>query len=304
MSFSTILDRTTFLLRSAAFALLLAGTVLTTNGCAAEADEGDEPSAESADELSTGAKSFFTYNICGGDSNCKVADPVKAIVDNVVAHKPVAFALQEVCSNQANQLSRELRARGLHYVQRFQNAAPLGFNVGCGGLNGWGNAVFHVGEQLGQVEANAYRAQGGITRPQNRNYVCVRVPNPSFWACSTHIDLDARLQKSQLEELSGVVSRLTSVGGKDVPVLLGGDFNVSPSSTSLDPLFATSYQGGRGRLLEADILPDRTFGAEDATHGTSKIDFIFRTPNVQVTSSRVVNATSDHRLLLNSVVFK
>ena len=280
--------------------LPLLALAVSTAGCLAPEDE-DEPGSDA--QALTEAGAFFTYNICGGDPKCKVADPTAAVVDNVVQHRPVAFALQEVCSGQADRISRELRKRNLPYVQRFQNAASKAVNLGCGGLEGWGNAVFHVGDRLGEVVEDRFEEQQGnfITRVQNRGYVCVHVPRPDFWACSTHIDVQADKQAAQIDELERVGAGLTKRGGAKVPVVVAGDFNVVPDSSRIDAMFASSYARGSGSFVEDDVRTDRT--ATAPTHGSKKIDYVFRTPDVEVSSSTVVNATSDHRLVLQRLRF-
>jgi endonuclease/exonuclease/phosphatase family metal-dependent hydrolase len=278
-------------------ALALLG-LLASPGCAADAEEAAEASTTGALRESI---TFFTYNICGADSKCQVADPTKAVIDNVIKYHPTAFALQEVCQGQADTISRELRARNIPYVQRFQNAASHAWNVGCGGLQGWGNALFHIGGHLGEVDERSYESQGNyFTRAQNRGYVCVRVPKPEFWACSTHIDTAADQQKPQIDELSAVAEGLARRGGKRVPVIVGGDFNIEPSSERIDSMFAPEYARGKGGFLERDIQASRTNDPAGATHGRDKIDYVFYSQDLEATGGAVVPATSDHRLLWSS----
>lgn len=195
-----------------------------------------------------------------------------ASLDHVVADHPTAFLLQEVCEGQANEISRELRARGLHYVERFHNASSKKWNLGCGGLEGWGNVVFHVGDRLGEVKEGTFAAQDGwLTRAQNRGYVCVHVPSPSFWACSTHIDVKPEPQKGQLDELARIADGLAHPsGGGSVPVVIGGDFNVKPESAALDGVFAGSYARGRGHLVELDVTPNDAGRPHDVERGRER----------------------------------
>lgn len=270
----------------------------------------DDASADAADGGADAAppgttRPVFTYNVCGADDGCKVANPIAAVLEQVERLRPAAFVLQELCEGQANALSSALRARNLPYAQRFRNASSKFVNLGCGGPEGWGNAVFHAGARLGEVVEGEFAAQGPLlSRAQNRGYVCVRVPSPAFWACSTHIDVAAEQQKAQIDELARVARSLTTRGGPRVPVVVGGDFNVAPGSDRLDGMFATSYARGAGALLERDVRADRTFAPAAATHGAQKIDYLFRTPDVDATGGSVLAATSDHRLVVNTLVFR
>lgn len=274
---------------------------LALPGCAGDLSE--EDAAESTEAVTSGTPAtVFTYNICGADPKCKVSDPTAAVLEHVVKDRPAAFFLQEVCEGQANAISRALRDKGLRYVQRFQNAASKKWNLGCGGFQGWGNVVFHVGDRLGEVKEGTFAAQDGwLTRAQNRGYVCVHVPTPDFWACTTHVDVKAEPQRAQLDEIARIVDGLAQ-GGGGTPVVVGGDFNVKPDEAALDGFYAPTYARGQGKLVEFDVKTDRTFAPAAASDGVHKIDYVFTTPDVTTTSSVVQNATSDHRVVRRDLV--
>jgi len=85
-------------------------------------------------------------------------------------------------------------------------------------------------------------------------------------------------------------------------VVVGGDFNVVAGATQLDGMFARSYARGTGRFYEADVPSNRVPAAASATEGGKKIDYVFHDESVTVLESRAVQATSDHKLLLNKIV--
>ncbi len=159
--------------------------------------------------------SFLTFNMCGSahQETCD-GDSLPHIVDFVVQHKPTAFALQEVCGYQADRLSRELRARGLDYVQRYRNLSPYGLAPFCGlkhQTQGEGIALFHAGTTLGEVREGNFATLAPWQRrcrwvyppvanprpvrvcvdigEQPRGYVCANVPQAQLWACATHIEV-------------------------------------------------------------------------------------------------------------------
>jgi hypothetical protein len=293
---------------------------------------GDGPGSSEQTELrasalaSTLQASFLTFNICGssGSEYCQ-GDPIPALVDFILKHRPTAFALQEVCGYQADQISRMLRDRGLDYVQRYMNLSLGGVSF-CGDspsdrLKGEGVALFHAGTGLGAVREGRFETH---LRTRQRGYVCVKVPQPEFWACATHIELpppDApiAIQKAQVEQLAEVAQDLTveiwPVDGKRVPVVVGGDFNAHPSDPSLDPLFdKATYVGGSGGFFENDVhnglvrRPDgtvrfeRTFDDAAKTQGDNKLDYVFHSGNPftwTVKSTVYPGVNSDHRMLFN-----
>ncbi|MEJ2613170.1 MAG: endonuclease/exonuclease/phosphatase family protein [Candidatus Thiodiazotropha sp.] len=349
--------------------LMLTGLNLNQN---ARADESVDPSAsDSHEELIaieiTGSEesstdqsrpgpqpgampaSFLTANICGSSRSeyCK-GDPLPALVKYIKEHKPTAFALQEVCGCQANELSRMLRKQGLDYVQRYKNLTPGGVALNCeeDAWLGEGIALFHAGDTLGDIQEGIYkelvniihwdvkwpRIHGSIKRP--RGYVCVKVPQPEFWACATHIEVKpGKAQRSQIEEIAEIAEGLNApdANGDRIPVVVGGDFNVPPMPmrplvfrgglfsipgllpfSPLNPMLdGDRYDFGTGELLEFDIPSDRFVRRIKATHGDDKLDYIFHSEDIYVNFSEVFPAVdadyptdypdwaSDHRFLFN-----
>jgi endonuclease/exonuclease/phosphatase family metal-dependent hydrolase len=306
--------------------------------------------ADSANDLSNPGPpagsipaSFLTFNICGSSRSeyCQ-GDPVDELVKYIEKNKPTAFALQEVCGSQANKISKKLRELGLDYVQRYRNLSrsigPVRFAFLCDKPSmGEGIALFHAGTTLGEVQEGEFKVlAGGRFNRRPRGYVCVKVVQPEFWACTTHIEvIRGRAQRAQIKQLAGIAEQLNTPdsNGRRTPVIVGGDFNVTPMPrfglrykhlaqvvlpySSLNPMLDSDrYDHGTGQLLEFDIPSDRYVRKIKATHGDEKLDYIFHSEDVFVDSSEVFPAvdadyehdypdwpdwSSDHRILFNKL---
>ncbi len=313
-------------------------TALAAAGCGQQgqtAPAKQVATAEAAAASEPVKASFFTFNMCGAKNNEYCKRPhVSPIVDFVVAHRPTAFALQEVCGHQADEISRALRERGLDYVQRYRNMAALpgGVAPNCGyehAGQGEGIALFHVGTTLGEVRegnfatlscADYLPVEYPLCRLQPRGYVCVKVPQVQVWACSTHIEVKEHVQKAQIAELAEVTQELNAPAEDEhrVPLVLGGDFNVNPDDDKLNAMFdRATYARGEGTSFEHDVSTEvdstgahRVFPEAAATQGSNKYDYIFHSATVSVEESLVVppvgwsvpEMNSDHRLLENHLL--
>ena len=281
--------------------------------------------------------SFLTFNICGSShsSYCE-DDSLPALLKYIEEHKPTAFALQEVCGSQANELSRLLREQGLDYVQRYQNLSFKGIAFNCENkFIGEGIALFHAGTTLGKIKEGTYKELAKVWRAKRkRGYICAKVPQPEFWACTTHIEvIRGKAQRAQIKEIAAIAEELNAPdsNGDHIPVVVGGDFNVPPvplgpvhhsrqwyptrrmlAFSPLNPMLDSDrYDFGTGELLEFDIPSDRFVRDIKATHGEEKLDYIFHSEDIYVNFSEVFPAVdteypgdypawaSDHRLLFN-----
>ena len=264
--------------------------------------------------------SILTFNLCGSVTSDYCREPhLPALADFIASHRPTAFALQEVCGYQANELSRMLRNRGLEYVQRYRNLSVNGVAPFCGSslgdrIKGEGIALFHAGTTLGEIrEGNFETLSCADYLPefpgcalQPRGYVCAKVPQAQLWACATHIEVKEHVQKAQIDELARVAQELNASTNDDkrIPVVVAGDFNVEPAENRISAMFdQASYTRGSGSFFEPDVRSDRTFAAAAATQGNRKIDYVFHSANVSVVTSAVFQGVnSDHRMLFNELL--
>lgn len=133
----------------AALAVLLVGAAGLLTGT---------PAASAASATPKYRAYVFTFNMCGSERDlaskpaCR-GDIFAEITKNVEKYQPVAFALQEVCYGQDQDVvaklnqSATLKAKGLTYVSEYQDATKWMGPTHCpqGWAKGWGNAVIHLG---------------------------------------------------------------------------------------------------------------------------------------------------------------
>lgn len=199
---------------------------------------------------------------------------LNAAVNKAVAVNAHAITLQEVCLAHANEMDAYWAGRWtVNWALTKTTTECSGGAVGT--LAVWMRGPDAVEE--GQDFLLPPDANG--TRPTPHMACVVFGSSPNRHVCSVHLsagqttaDVDARLRQSR------EVRRVTDAWSGQVVV--GGDFNATPGSVVLDPMYA---EGGNGRMVEANMLHSaarstRTTG-NIATRNQSKIDYIFFTRN-------------------------
>ncbi|MFD0270977.1 endonuclease/exonuclease/phosphatase family protein [Streptomyces sp. NPDC127106] len=255
---------------------------------------------------------FVSYNICG---NMCGADPYdnERRIDGVVAQAVATtwnadqVFLQEVCRPQYDEILRRLAPLGFHgsYGATLAGRASV-----CGGAD-YGNAVLVKGPVTDSTELDL--TVGGETEPITVPCVRTLLQGRTSWACSVHLFWDdGTLAAPEAEELA---SQAEAWEARGIPVVLGGDFNHSPRTSTLTPFYDPSVgDDGQGVFLEADETDTDFFDPAACTAGTDrlcrsgeptwkekKIDYIFFSA-CHFTSPRgdalpLDPSVSDHRML-------
>ena len=188
------------------------------------------------------AHKYFHFNMCGNKcrgGNLDVANDVINSVNNS-SPQPFAMTLNEVCRNQYNHIYSSL----LPYYGRFEVTVP----GACSNGTDYGIAVL-VRTSSYQFHA-AWRLPGGY---EARKLACIKTSatgggTQPLMACVTHIDYHSDVQAAQI--------RFVADRGREMwsghHVLIGGDFNVTPGSSTLNPMYSSQYPNGSGVFSEAD----------------------------------------------------
>ena len=227
-----------------AAALLLAGAVFMVEA---------EPAA------AAGTVRVMDFNICGSICNNGVIDKpgaldiVEDVRNRVVRFKPHILTLNEVCIAQFNRLKALLgggswKMRGAFRPQRNDSR--------CRNGTSYGDAVFSSAGVYGQKVLQLPDPPNG---PENRAILCIRtsVAGGPVLACTLHLVTEDPMKARQI----AAAARVLNDEAGDGPVILGGDFNKTPS--------------GMGALLDAD-RGGRFFDVDPQKAPTrgQKIDYI------------------------------
>jgi endonuclease/exonuclease/phosphatase family metal-dependent hydrolase len=186
--------------------------------------------------------SFLQFNMCGNACGTQMT-VVTDLENSINNHSPQPFVvtLDEVCRSQYKKLWGDL----VPYYGHFETTVA----GRCWDGSDYGIAI------LLRTSAFSYLGSWWLPNPGNnepRKMSCLQtdVPGASqpLVACVTHIDTHSANIPSQI---SAVASRAQSYwsGHK---VLVGGDFNTTPSNSALNPMYSTSYANGTGVFNEAD----------------------------------------------------
>ncbi|MGR4878121.1 FG-GAP-like repeat-containing protein [Streptomyces sp. LARHCF249] len=199
---------------------------------------------------------FVSYNICGNVCRSAPYDNQRRI-DTVVAQAGVTtwdadqIFLQEVCRPQYDAVLARLR--GLGYRGLFSRTV-LGRPGVCGDAD-YGNAVLVRGEVLDSLDLDL--TVGGEKEPIRVPCLKSTTQHRPNWACSVHLYWDDGTLA--VPEANRLAARARSWEDQGIPVVLGGDFNHSPRSSTLTRFYdRTMGDGAMGRFLEAD-QDDRDF---------------------------------------------
>jgi endonuclease/exonuclease/phosphatase family metal-dependent hydrolase len=206
-----------------------------------------------------GGMAFLQFNMCG--EICGTRFVVVADLEREIASRrpqPYVLTLQEVCRSQYDQLVADLPYHG-HFEPTIRGRCWDGSDYGIAVLVRTSD-VEHLGSWPLPNPA------GG----EPRTMVCVRTA--ALVACVTHIDT---VPANKASQVAAVASRAGSyrAGG---PVVVGGDFNVTPDSPVIGPMYDL--------FAEADSADGEfTGGCSSARCGerlgygrpTRKIDYLF-----------------------------
>jgi endonuclease/exonuclease/phosphatase family metal-dependent hydrolase len=188
------------------------------------------------------SQKYFHFNMCGNKcrgGNLDVADDVVNSV-NGSSPQPFVLTLNEVCRNQYDRIYTRL----LPYYGRYEVTVP----GGCSNGADYGIAVLVRTSSYSFY--NSWRLPGGY---EARRLACIRTSDTGggtqpLIACVTHIDYHSDVQAGQIQFVADRGREMWSGNH----VLIGGDFNVTPSDAKLNPMYSSLYPSGTGIFNEAD----------------------------------------------------
>ncbi|MFG2873658.1 FG-GAP-like repeat-containing protein [Streptomyces sp. NPDC048337] len=255
---------------------------------------------------------FISYNICGNVCGAPPYDNQRR-VDSIVAQAGVTswnadqIFLQEVCRPQYDSLAAELRTRGFRGLF---SRTVLGRPGICGNAD-YGNAVIVRGQITQTLDLDL--TVGGEKEPIRVPCVQSTLQYRPTWSCSVHLYWDnGTLAVPEAERLAARARTWEEAG---TPVVLGGDFNHSPRSSTLSRFYDTSINDGAfGRFIESDETDAQFFDPAACTPGITlrcrsgeatvdgkKLDYVFlgtrdfSTPKADLLPLDM--RVSDHRML-------
>ena len=207
--------------------------------------------------------SFFQFNMAGSSVNegsLGVAGAVVSSVEDTSYGMPFIVTLNEVCLNQHTHIESALDDHG--YVGTWGPTGPT-----CDNGQPYGNSIFMKSGRSKLGNFSLPNPNGN----EPRKLLCVSSNGYEKWiGCVTHISPKAG---DQAVQIAAVADRLNGFRDDGYRVVVGGDFNVTPDHSALDPMYASCY-GGDGQFYETDRAACDGRGGE-STHGDRKIDYIF-----------------------------
>jgi endonuclease/exonuclease/phosphatase family metal-dependent hydrolase len=259
----------------------LVGGLLASAGLGSSTAAPGRPEAPAAVQTA-GAQPvvMLTFNMCG--ESCNKADTgvsITTLMQTIDAKHPAVVFLQEVCRNQYDAL-KALSLQPGHWA--LHGWTDVTIPTGCGGSDSFGDAILtHGAVTAGSVDTHSLGyAYGG----QSRKVICMRTHSLSrpTEVCSTHIGHAVEIgHKHQTDQIHNAYADARK-DGKGVPLVLAGDFNVSPTSNALDAVYSRGGGGAHGTMREVDACPGskgrahHTSTCNAYTHyGTVKNDFMF-----------------------------
>ncbi|MCT2582907.1 endonuclease/exonuclease/phosphatase family protein [Actinophytocola gossypii] len=205
---------------------------------------------------------YLQFNMAGSSVNDGALGVARAVVSSVedADVMPFVVTLNEVCANQYRHMESQLDDHG--YVGTWGPTGPR-----CDSGEPYGNALFMRSGRTTVGNFDLPNEHGN----EQRRLLCVRSnERDMFLGCVTHISHKAEDQDAQI---AAVADRLNGFQDDGYRIVVGGDFNVTPGASALDPMYATC-SGGDGRFHETDRATCGGRGGE-STHGDRKIDYIF-----------------------------
>lgn len=185
---------------------------------------------------------YFHFNMCGNKCRGGNLDVANDVINSVNSSSPQPFAitLNEVCRNQYDHLYYNLTP----YYGRFEVTVP----GACSNGSDYGIAV--MVRTWNYSFYGAWQLPGGYER---RKLVCIKTSatgggTQPLIACATHIDYHSDVQAAQIQFVADRGREMWSGNH----VLIGGDFNVTPGSSKLNPMYSSLYPSGTGIFNEAD----------------------------------------------------
>jgi len=236
---------------------------------------------------------FWHFNMCGaritgcnGGADQPVSNAIKSSIEN---YKPHAVSLNEACESQWGTTYWNLNAAGIWSMNsRFVPTRylipedELQWGLRCNVYGGaerraFGNALFS--RQTILLEPSQVPLPPANTTETRKLWCMVVDLYRDTVYCTVHITPNDANRRAQIESVASTVNRWVDDG---IPVVLMGDFNVTPDDDRLDPIYDSALGGDAyGRFEEVDEYHNsstRCRCGEATRHGADgdlKIDYIF-----------------------------
>ena len=207
-----------------------------------------------------GTLAFLQFNMCGfacGTHFTVVGDVAREIRRH--RPQPLVVTLQEVCRSQYDRLVADVADVGYggHFEPTIRDR--------CSDGSDYGIAV------LARTAGVRYAGSWPLPSPaggEPRTVTCIRIPQ--LVACSTHLDTDPANTPAQVAEVA------RRAGGFAGPVVVGGDFNVTPDRPAMAPMAARFAEAdGSRRQLTGGCSRARCGTLPGYAHPIRKIDYVF-----------------------------
>lgn len=204
-----------------------------------------------------GAVTFLQFNLCG--SACGTQFTIVADLEREIREhdpQPYLVTLDEVCRGQYDRLVADLR-----YAGHFEPTVPHR----CWDGSDYGIAILVRTGSVGFAGSWALPAPAG---GEPRRLACVRttIRDRALTGCVTHLDTDPANSPSQV---AAVAARTAPLGR----AVVGGDFNATPGSAAMTPLYAAFREVGGG--LTGGCAAAHCGAGPGYAHPTRKIDYLF-----------------------------
>ncbi len=288
--------------RRRSFRSVAAAVVLAAAG--AISGVGAHSTAAHADvvpEVSDQSLRVLQFNMCGNICYHGNLDAGEDVANSIISWGARLITLTEACQTQLNNVSYRTGIPNL-YIETSGPRSKDGRGVSDCAFDFYGIATM---SDKGYTGTRRYRY---LDNPSDNEWRAVDCKNTVYLhtvaLCVTHID-----NNWVFSQTYNVRQHMAFVAPYAWGILLGGDFNSTPSENVMDYIYTSRLgQGGYGLFGELDETdngaPART---GDPTHSSGKIDYLFwtddgswRTPSAAVSGAVV----SDHDILKGTIVLK
>jgi endonuclease/exonuclease/phosphatase family metal-dependent hydrolase len=193
-------------------------------------------------EAASADLTFLQFNMCG--QACRTHMTIVTDVENSIngrSPQPFVVTLNEVCRSQYDKLYVDL----LPYYGHFEPTVASR----CWDGSDYGIAILLRTSSFSYLGSWPLPNPGG-GEPRKMSCLQTNVSGASqpLVACVTHIDTNSANIASQISAVAGRARGFWA----DNKVLVGGDFNTTPDSSALSPMYSTLHSGGTGVFNEAD----------------------------------------------------
>jgi endonuclease/exonuclease/phosphatase family metal-dependent hydrolase len=206
---------------------------------------------------------FLQFNMCGRacGTHLTIARDVETAISGH-SPRPFVVTLDEVCRSQYDRLVADLRYSG-HFEPTVRDRCWDGSDYGIAILLRTGSVDY-----LGSWPLPS--PAGG----EPRTLSCVRATLRSqpLVGCVAHLDTDPANTPSQVAAVAARTAGFTADS-----VVVGGDFNATPDSAAMDPMYGAFDEAEpvRGGEFTGGCVVTRCGSRPGYHHPTRKIDYIF-----------------------------